>query len=103
MLSFFLKKTAYGFLVVIGVIVIVFFLFQGFGDPVRMTLGQTGDKKTMENIRKDLYLDQPKWKQFFLYLNDLSPIGIHSREEIKNKELNKLLLHKNVAVRVSLI
>ena len=25
----------------------------------------------MENIRKDLYLDQPKWKQFVLYLNDI--------------------------------
>jgi peptide/nickel transport system permease protein len=47
---------------------LVFIMFQGFGDPARMIMGQTGDKKTMENIRKDLYLDQPKWKQFFLHL-----------------------------------
>lgn len=98
MLSFLLRKIIYSLLVVVGVVVIVFFLFQGFGDPVRMTLGQTGDKKTMENIRKDLYLDQPKWKQFFLYLNDLSPIGIHSREEIINKELKGWFIGNNNTV-----
>ena len=62
-------------------------MFQGFGDPARLIVGQSGDKKTLDNIRKDLYLDQPKWKQFILYVNDVSPIGIHSKEEIKNKEL----------------
>ena len=74
-------------LVLLGVVVLVFVMFQGFGDPARMIVGQTGDKKTMDNIRRDLYLDQPKWKQFFLYLNDVSPIAIHSREDIAKKEL----------------
>ena len=50
-------------------------------------MGQTGDKATQENIRKELYLDQPKCKQFVYYLNDISPISIHSAEEIKTKEL----------------
>lgn len=87
MLRLIIKKLSYGLLVLVGVVVIVFFMFQGFADPARLIVGQTGDKKTMENIRKDLYLDQPKWKQFFLYLNDVSPIGIHTREEIEAKKL----------------
>ncbi len=62
-------------------------MFQGFADPARLIVGQTGDKKTMDNIRKELYLDQPKWKQFLLYLNDVSPIAIHSKQEIGNKKL----------------
>ena len=62
-------------------------MFQGFGDPARLILGQSGDKKTMENIRKDLYLDKPKWKQFLLYANDISPIAYHSAEDIKKKNL----------------
>jgi peptide/nickel transport system permease protein len=82
-----IKKLAYGLLVLIGVVIIVFFMFQGFADPARLIVGQTGDKKTMDNIRKELYLDQPKWKQFVLYLNDVSPIAIHSKEEIENKKL----------------
>lgn len=87
MLKFILKKLFYGLLVLIGVVVIVFLLFQGFGDPARLVMGQTGDATTQANIRKELYLDQPKWKQFVFYLNDISPIAIHSKEEIQKKEL----------------
>lgn len=87
-LKFILKKFAYGFLVLIGVVVLVFVLFQGFGDPTRLVMGQTGDAKTQAAIRKELSLDQPRWKQFLLYLNDVSPIAFHSAEEIKTKNLN---------------
>ena len=83
----FLKKIFYSILVLLGVVVLVFIMFQGFGDPARMIVGQSGDKKTMDNIRKDLYLDQPKWKQFVLYLNDVSPICIHDTTDIKKKQL----------------
>lgn len=87
MLKFILKKSLYGLLVLVGVVVLVFALFQGFGDPSRLVMGQTGDAKTQAAIRKELFLDQPKWKQFFLYLNDVSPVAFHSREEIKTKGL----------------
>ena len=81
------KKIFYALLVLPGVLALVFVMFQGFGDPARLIVGQTGDKKTLDNIRKDLYLDQPKWKQFLLYVNDVSPIAIHSSEDIKKKNL----------------
>ena len=66
----------------LGVVVLVFFLFQGFGDPTRLLMGQTADASTMKNIQRELYLDQTKWKRFFLYLNDVSPVALHSKEEI---------------------
>ncbi len=75
-------------LVLTGVIVLVFFLFQGFGDPSRLVMGQTGNSATQAAIQKELYLDQPKWKQFVLYLNDVSPLSIHTKEEIKGKDLS---------------
>ena len=87
MLHYITRKIFYSILVLIGVVVLVFFLFQGFGDPTRLVMGQTGDAKTQENIRKELYLDQPRWKQFLLYVNDVSPIAIHSKEDIEKKEL----------------
>ena len=77
----------YALLVLLGVVALVFVMFQGFGDPARMIVGQTGDKKTMDNIRSDLYLDQPRWKQFVLYLNDVSPVCVHSKTDIEKKEL----------------
>ncbi|WP_462263400.1 ABC transporter permease [Ferruginibacter sp.] len=81
------KKFFYSLLVLFGVVILVFIMFQGFGDPARMIVGQTGDKKTMDNIRKDLYLDQPKWKQFVLYLDDVSPLCVHSKADIEKKQL----------------
>lgn len=86
------KKLLYALLVLPGVLALVFVMFQGFGDPARLIVGQTGDKKTLDNIRKDLYLDQPKWKQFLLYVNDVSPIGIHSADDIKKKNLKGFFL-----------
>lgn len=87
MLKYITKKIFYGLLVLIGVVVLVFFLFQGFGDPSRLVMGQSGDSTTQANIRKELYLDQPKWKQFVYYLNDVSPICFHSKKEIADKKL----------------
>ncbi len=77
-------------------------MFQGFADPARLIVGQTGDKKTMDNIRKELYLDQPKWKQFILYLNDVSPIGFHSKEEIENKKLRGFFIggEKKIGIKI---
>src|SRR6476646_70085 len=87
MAAFILKRFLYGFLVLIGVTVLVFVLFQGFGDPARLVMGQTGDSTTQAHIRKELYLDQPKWKQVIFYLYDVAPIAVHAKEEIQKKEL----------------
>jgi ABC-type dipeptide/oligopeptide/nickel transport system permease component len=92
MFQFLIKKILYGLLVLIGVVVLVFFLFQGFGDPARLVLGQSGDSATIQNIRKELALDQPKSKQFLLYLNDVSPIAFHSKEEIEKKQLKGIFI-----------
>lgn len=100
MFQILLKKLAYGVLVMAGVITVVFFIFQAFGDPARMVLGQTGDKKTMDNIRKELYLDQPVWKQFALYVNDISPIAFHTENEIKNKNLHGFFIGGNTKLGI---
>ena len=100
MLQLLIKKLAYGILVLAGVVAVVFFIFQAFGDPARMVLGQTGDQKTMDNIRKELYLDQPVWKQFLLYANDISPIAIHGKEEITEKGLRGFFVGGDTKVGV---
>jgi ABC-type dipeptide/oligopeptide/nickel transport system permease component len=92
MLSFILRKCVYGLLVLAGVVCMVFVLFQGFGDPSRLVLGQTGDSATIHNIKKDLGIDQPKWKQFLLYANDISPLSIYTKDEIKSKQLQGIFV-----------
>ncbi len=102
MFQFIINKLFYGLLVLAGVIVIVFFMFQGFADPARLIVGQTGDKQTMENIRKELYLDQPKWKQFLLYVNDVSPVAIHSKDEITKKNLHGFFIGGNKKIGIKI-
>lgn len=82
MLKYVLKRLFYGFWVLLGVITLVFFLFNVLpGDPTKMLLGQRSDIASAEAIRKDLGLDKPLYTQYFSYLNDLSPISIHSTNE----------------------
>lgn len=84
----------------LGVVVTVFFLFQGFGDPSRLIIGQRADAATQDNIRKELYLDKPKWKQFVLYCNDILPIGIHTRSEIREKGLRGVFIGGNTTIGI---
>ena len=76
---FILKRFWYGILVLFGVIVVVFFLFNVLpGDPARMMLGQRADSASVAAINKDLGRDKPLPIQFLNYLNDLSPVSINS-------------------------
>ena len=45
-----------------------------------MMLDQKEDPEQLAQIRKNLGLDQPVWKQYLYYLNDLSPISIHDNQ-----------------------
>ncbi|MBK7560542.1 MAG: ABC transporter permease [Chitinophagaceae bacterium] len=102
MLKFITKKILYGLLVLLGVVILVFFLFQGFGDPSRLVMGQSGDSATQANIRKELYLDQPKWKQFVRYMNDVSPLCFHTKDEITNKKLKGFFFggHNKIGLKI---
>lgn len=87
MLNFILKRIAYGFFIILGVVHVVFFLFHALpGDPVEMMVGSRSDKEAREAIRRELGLDLPLYEQFAKYLNDLSPISIHHDTEKNQKK-----------------
>lgn len=82
MVRFILKKLGYGFLLMMGVITLVFFLFTILpSDPARMMMGQRSDLATEEAIRKELGLDLPIGVQYLAYLNDLSPVSWHKTHD----------------------
>ncbi len=89
MYKFILNKFFYGILVLIGVIFVIFALFNILPvDPARLTLGQRADVESVEAINKELGLDQPKYIQFALYLNDLSPIAVHYDDAATQQKYN---------------
>jgi len=69
----------YGILVLIGVVTLVFFLFNVLpGDPARMMLGQRADMASVEAINRDLGRDKPLMIQYLSFLNDVSPVSCHT-------------------------
>ena len=79
MIQYLVNKIFYAFLTLFGVITVVFFLFNILpGDPARMMLDQREDSAQLQIIRHKYGFDQPTFTQYLYYLNDLSPISIHS-------------------------
>ncbi|MFM9985527.1 MAG: ABC transporter permease [Flavobacteriales bacterium] len=86
MIRFLFQKLTYGFLVLFGVITVVFFLFNlSPGDPVRNLVGENASEKVVETMRRKLDLDLPAGKRFVLYLNDLSPLSIHNSSDPESR------------------
>ena len=82
MLRYTLKRLFYGLLVLLGVVTLVFFLFNILpGDPARMMLGQRADAESIEIVNRDLGRDKPIGLQYLNYLNDLLPLSFHNNAD----------------------
>lgn len=80
MFQYIINKIFYGFLTLFGVVTVIFFLFNVLpGDPARMMLDQREDTEQLENIRKKYGFDKPIFTQYLYYLNDVSPLSLHSK------------------------
>jgi peptide/nickel transport system permease protein len=85
-MRYILGKMGYGLLVLIGVVTVVFFLFNlAPGDPVRSLVGDNASEETVQNIRRKHDLDLPLGQRYFHYLNDLSPLSIHQVEQSEHR------------------
>ena len=81
MLRYIVKRLLYGLLVLLGVVTLVFFLFNVLpGDPARMMLGQRADAESIAVINRDLGRDKPVGLQYLNYLNDLLPLSLHNND-----------------------
>ncbi|MEC8601600.1 MAG: ABC transporter permease [Bacteroidota bacterium] len=70
------------FFTLFGVVTVVFFLFQVLpGDPARMMMDQNENDEQLIIINKKYGFDLPVFKQYLYYLNDLSIISVHSKNE----------------------
>ena len=78
MITYVLRKIAYGVLVLWGVLTLVFFLFNILpGDPARMMLDKREDSDQLAIIKQKYGFDRSFVEQYALYLNDVSPLSVH--------------------------
>lgn len=79
MLKDVLHKLGYALLTLFGVATVVFFLFTVLpGDPAKMMLGQNQSEEQLAVVRAKYGFDEPLFTQYLYYLNDLSPVSLHS-------------------------
>ena len=102
-----LNKFLYSIITLFGVVTVIFFLFSVLpGDPAQMMLGQNDNSEQLINIKKKYAFDKPVSEQYLLYVNDLSPLSIHSKNIDdytfleKNKYNYKTIFQTNSSVYV---
>ncbi|MBQ0786533.1 MAG: ABC transporter permease [Oceanihabitans sp.] len=82
MISYLLNKIGYAVLTLFGVVTVIFFLFNVLpGDPAQMMLGQNEDSEQLALVKAKYGFDKPISTQYLYYLNDLSPISLHAKNE----------------------
>jgi peptide/nickel transport system permease protein len=87
MVNYFLSRIASAFLVVFGIVTIVFLLIHLVpGDPVEVMLGETAQAADREALRQALGLDLPLWQQWWQYVSHLIDFdlgsSLHSKQKI---------------------
>ena len=93
MIPYLIRKLFYGMAVMLGIVIVVFFLFNILPvDPARMTQGQRADVQSLQAVRKEFGLDKPVPVQFAYYINDLSPVGLHQNTAEEQQRLHYLKL-----------
>ena len=69
MTGYILKRLFLVIPILLGVATIIFILmFMVPGDPARLLMGQHGDERTLENIRREMGLDKPVYIQYIRYI-----------------------------------
>ena len=78
LLKFIVQRLMNGFLVMIGVVLVIFILFNILPvNSARMTLGQRADTASVAAIEKEFRLNLPWYHRLLLYFNDISPLSLN--------------------------
>lgn len=101
MIRFLSKKIGYAILILFSVASVVFWLFSfSFPNPEDILVTDRTDQATLDAIKKELQLDQPKSRQYVSFLNDLSLLSIYDQQRQLEVKHLKLFSAGNKAVYV---
>ena len=77
---------------IFGVILLIFFLFNWVGgDPAQVLAGKISNQEQIENIRKQLGVDQPYWYQLWVFVKQVFTFDF-GRSWSTNEEVSRILL-----------
>lgn len=92
--AFLLRRLLYTLPTLFGVMLLVFVLFNWVGgDPAYILAGKISDPAQIENIRKQLGVDQPYWVQFWIFLQQVFTFDF-GRSWVTQEAVSSVLLSR---------
>jgi peptide/nickel transport system permease protein len=77
---------------ILGVILLIFFLFNWVGgDPAQVLAGKISNPEQIENIRRQLGVDRPYWYQLWVFVKQVFTFDF-GRSWSTNEEVSRILL-----------
>src|ERR1700694_2618012 len=74
MLAYIVRRLWQTIPTLLGVVLLVFFLFNWVGgDPAYMLAGKISNPEQIENIRRQLGVDQPYYVQLWIFIKQIAP------------------------------
>jgi peptide/nickel transport system permease protein len=74
----------------LGVVLLIFFLFNWVGgDPAQVLAGKISNQEQIDNIRKQLGVDQPYWRQLLIFCQQIVT-GDFGRSWSTNEEVSRI-------------
>jgi peptide/nickel transport system permease protein len=74
----------------LGVVLLIFFLFNWVGgDPAQVLAGKISNPEQIENIRRQLGVDQPVWRQLLIFCQQIVT-GDFGRSWSTNEEVSRI-------------
>ena len=90
-----MKRFLNGLLVIAGVVVFIFLLFNVLPvNSAKMTLGQRTDEASVKAIERELRLNYPWYSRLVFYFNDISPLSLH---KLKDENSPTWISHQQTA------
>jgi len=94
MIAYLARRLVQALLILLGVSIITFALLYLLpADPVRQIAGRSATPETVENIRRELGLDQPFVVQYWRYLTNLAS-GDLGRSYIQRSQVSELIVSR---------
>jgi peptide/nickel transport system permease protein len=77
---------------IFGVILLIFFLFNWVGgDPAQVLAGKISNQEQIDNIRRQLGVDQPYWYQLWVFVKQVFTFDF-GRSWSTNEEVSRILI-----------
>jgi len=90
MTAYFVRRLWQMIPTLLGVVLLIFFLFNWVGgDPAQMLAGKISNPEQIANIRKQLGIDQPYWRQLLIFCQQIVT-GDFGRSWSTNEEVSHI-------------